>query len=121
VSSNIELIGTKMATDISGRAAQAEAIVGGLSRQLDEQVSLQVNSMESRLQSALIEISAAVEDTTERARTVLSGAGSDNLATLDGRLEHITSLIDSRLSDVDAVVGEKGDRMISALETHTSG
>src|SRR5690606_30680020 len=89
-------------------------------RQLDEQVQIQVNSMESRLQSAMIELSGALDDTTERARVTLTGAGSQNLAQFDARLDEIAQAIDSRLAGLDSVIGDKGDKLVEALDKHNA-
>src|SRR5690606_9740886 len=120
VSSALDMIGTRIAGDITGRAREAEQLLTGLSKQLDESVAVQVNSMESRLQSAMIELAAALDDTTERARVTLMGAGSQNLSQFDARLDEIANVIDGRLQSLDGVIGDKGDRLIEALEKNGS-
>src|SRR5690606_30114843 len=110
----------RIASDITGRAREAEQLLSGLSHQLDEQVQIQVNSMESRLQSAMIELSGALDDTTERARVTLTGAGSQNLAQFDSRLDEIASAIDGRLASLDGVIGDKGERLIAALDKNNA-
>ncbi|MEO5806926.1 hypothetical protein [Devosia sp.] len=120
VSGALDMIGTRIASDISGRSREAEVLLSALTRQLDESVSIQLNAMDSRLQSALIEINGALDDTSERARITLSSAGSDSLSLFDGRLTEISELLDSRLHTLDGVIGDKGDKLIEALNTHGS-
>src|SRR5690606_16498081 len=120
VSSTLDMIGSKIAVDISARTHEAEGLLGNLSKQLDEAISIQVNAMESKLQTAMIELSGALDDTTERARVTLMGAGSQNLSQFDARLDEIAVVIDTRLQTLDGVIGDKGDRLISALEKHNA-
>ena len=120
VSGALDMIGTRIASDITSRAREAEQLLGGLSRQLDESVQVQVNSMESRLQTAMIELSGALDDTTERARVTLMGAGSQNLSQFDSRLDEIAVMIDSRLQTLDGVIGDKGEKLITALDKTNS-
>ncbi len=118
VGSALDLIGTRISSDITGRSAEAEILLKSLSRQLDESVSIQLNAMDSRLQSALIEINGALEDTSERARLTISSAGAESLSLFDGRLGEISEVLDSRLSNLDGVIGDKGDKLIEALNAH---
>ncbi|MDB5561370.1 MAG: Kinesin-like protein [Hyphomicrobiales bacterium] len=120
VSGALDTIGSRMANDISGRAKDAEVLIGALSRQLDESVSIQINSMESRMQSAMLEVGGSFEETAERARQILSGAGTQTLSQFDTRMDEIASLIDSRLHALDGVVGDKGERLVAALDKHNA-
>ncbi|MEQ1900787.1 MAG: hypothetical protein ABL866_08645 [Devosia sp.] len=120
VSTALDMIGTRIATDISARTKEAEAIVGAMSKQLDEGVAIQINAMESRLQTAMIELSGALDDTTERARVTLMGAGSQNLTQFDARLDEIAVVIDTRLQSLDGVIGDKGEKLIAALEKNNA-
>ena len=43
----------------------------------------------------------ALDDTTERARVTLMGAGSQNLTQFDARLDEIAVVIDTRLQALD--------------------
>src|SRR5690606_34803525 len=94
VTAALEMLGIRVADDITSRANQAEFLLATLTRQLDESVSIQLNAMDSRLQSAVIEINGALDDTSERARLTLSTAGQDSLNLFDTRLTEITSLLD---------------------------
>src|SRR5690606_30061426 len=120
VSSTLDMIGSKIAVDISARTHEAEGLLGNLSKQLDEAISIQVNAMESKLQTAMIELSGALDDTTERARVTLMGAGSQNLTQFDARLDEIAVVIDTRLQALDGVVGDKGEKLIAALEKNNA-
>ncbi len=68
--------------------------------------------MESRLHTAMIEIGGNLDETTERARITLSGAGSQNLVQFDSRLDEIAVMIDTRLQTLDDVVGDKGEKLV---------
>ncbi|MCW5721333.1 MAG: hypothetical protein KIS86_09340, partial [Devosia sp.] len=118
VNAALEQFGGRVANDITGRSREAEALLSALSRQLDESVSIQLNAMESRLQSALIEINGALDDTSERARITLSSAGQDSLGLFDARLTEITGQLDERLHALDNVIGDKGDQLLSRLDAH---
>lgn len=116
VSDALDSIGTRIADDISGRASQAELLLATMSRQLDESISIQLNAMDSRLQSAVIEINGALDDTSERARITLSTAGQESLGQFDTRLSEIASLIDERLHQLDGVIGDKGEKLVERLD-----
>jgi len=120
VSGALELVGSRLATDITGRAQEAEVLLSSLSRQLDESLSIQMNGMESRLHTAMIEIGAAVDDSSERARSVLAGAGSESLSQFDTRLDEIAGVIDRRLHSLDGVLGGKGEKLVEALDKHNA-
>ncbi|OYX02797.1 MAG: hypothetical protein B7Z15_18760, partial [Rhizobiales bacterium 32-66-8] len=68
VTGGLDMIGQRIAQDISSRSQEAEVLLNALTRQLDESVSIQLNAMDSRLQSAVIEINGALDDTSEKAR-----------------------------------------------------
>jgi hypothetical protein len=68
----------------------------------------------------MIELNGALEDTTERARVTLMGAGSQNLTQFDARLDEIAVVIDTRLQALDGVVGDRGDKLIAAIEKHNA-
>src|SRR5690606_27976963 len=104
-------IGARVSGDISGRATEAELLLATMTRQLDESVSIQLNALDSRLQSAIIEINGALDDTSERARETLSTAGQDSLSLFDTRLAEITGLLDEKLSALDNVIGNKGESL----------
>src|SRR5690606_18686731 len=111
-----EMLGIRVADDISSRANQAEFLLATLTRQLDESVSIQLNALDSRLQSAVIEINGALDDTSERARLTLSTAGQDSLNLFDTRLTEITSLLDDKLHALDNVLGDKGEHLVARLD-----
>jgi hypothetical protein len=121
VSTNLDAIGAKIASDISARTNEAESLLGNLSSKLDEATSIQINAMESKLQTAMIELSGALDETTERARVTLMGAGTQTLTQFDSHLDEISLIIDTRLQSLDGVVGDKGEKLIAALEKHNAG
>lgn len=116
----LEAIGTRIVTDISDRATTAERSLGEIADNLDENMSIKLNSMDSRLQSALLEISGAMDETTEKASTSIASAGMETLQQLGARVEEVTLIIDSRLQEVDSIVGDKGENIIEALNNHTT-
>src|SRR5690606_27505902 len=109
-------IGGQLAGDISSRATEAELLLATVSRQLDESVSIQLNALDSRLQSAVIEINGALDETSEKARLTLVSAGQDSLGQFDSRLSEIASLLDEKLRALDGVVGDKGEALIARLD-----
>lgn len=116
VTGGLDMIGQRIAEDISSRSREAEVLLSALTRQLDESVSIQLNAMDSRLQSAVIEINGALDDTSERARITLATAGQDSLSQFDARLNEIAAILDTRLHTLDNVIGDKGDSLIARLE-----
>ncbi|KRA45531.1 apolipoprotein A1/A4/E domain-containing protein [Devosia sp. Root635] len=116
VTGGLDMIGQRIAEDISSRSREAEVLLNALTRQLDESVSIQLNAMDSRLQSAVIEINGALDDTSERARITLATAGQDSLSQFDVRLNEIAAILDTRLHTLDNVIGDKGDSLIARLE-----
>ncbi|WDR03786.1 hypothetical protein PSQ19_07005 [Devosia algicola] len=78
VAGALDMIGTQVNNDISSRSREAETMLTALTRQLDESVAIQLNAMDSRLQSALIEISGALDETSERAHGTIVTAGSES-------------------------------------------
>src|SRR5690606_31832352 len=97
VGTALAAIGGQLAGDISSRATEAELLLATVSRQLDESVSIQLNALDSRLQSAVIEINGALDETSEKARLTLVSAGQDSLGQFDSRLSEIASLLDEKL------------------------
>lgn len=115
----LEAIGTRIVTDIGDRATTAEESLSGITDRLDETMSITLNSMDSRLQSALLEINGAMGETTEQAHITISASGTETLQQINARVEEISLVIDSRLQEVDSVIGGKGERIIEALNNHT--
>ncbi|MCB1516349.1 MAG: hypothetical protein KDJ19_01835 [Hyphomicrobiaceae bacterium] len=120
VGSAIDAIGLRIANEISGRAGEAEETLTRLTQQLDEMVSTQLNAMDSRVQSAMLEISGAVDESAETARAQLLAAGTDSLAAFDGRVNEVAVMVDSRLSALDIIVGDKGQALTEALDRYTA-
>ncbi len=116
----LDAIGLRVANEISGRASEAEATMTQLIDQMDEMVSTQINAMESRMQSAMLEISGSVDETSEQARQSLLGAGAQTLAQFDTRVEEVAVVIDTRLKSFDDVISEKGERLTAALDSYTN-
>ncbi|MDB5613106.1 MAG: hypothetical protein JWQ22_759, partial [Devosia sp.] len=116
VTGGLDMIGQRIAEDITSRSREAEVMLNALTRQLDESVSVQLNAMDSRLQTAVLEINGALDDTSERARITLATAGQDSLGQFDARLSEIASILDTRLHTLDGVIGDKGDTLIARLE-----
>ena len=114
------MIGTRISSDIQTRSREAEALMGNLTKQLDESSRSRSTRWRAHLQSAMIELSGALDDTTERARVTLMGAGSQNLTQFDARLDEIAVVIDTRLQSLDGVVGDKGEKLVAALEKHNA-
>lgn len=119
MSGALEAIGTRIVKDVGSRADYAEKALSDITDRLDETMSIKLNSVESRLQTALLEISGSMEESTESARTTLLNAGTQTLSQIDARVEEVTLVIESRLQEIDSVVGDKGERIIEALNTHT--
>ncbi|MCB9994202.1 MAG: hypothetical protein H6873_11165 [Hyphomicrobiaceae bacterium] len=120
VGSALDAIGLRIANEISGRAGEAESTLTRLTQQLDEMVSTQLNAMDSRIQSAMLEISGAVDDSAEAARVHLLSAGTDSLAAFDSRVNEVAVMVDSRLSALDIIVGDKGQALSDALDRYTA-
>ena len=120
MSGALEAIGSRIVNDIGGRATSAERTLNDITDRLDETMSIKLNSMDSRMQTALIEIGGAMEQTTEEARDTLVSAGSKTISQMEARVEEVSLVISSRLQEVDAVIGDKGEKIIIALNTHTT-
>ncbi|MDR3471926.1 MAG: hypothetical protein P4M09_09590 [Devosia sp.] len=105
VSGALDLTAARIANDLSQRSKDAEALFGSLAQQLDESVAVNINAMESRLHSAVIEIGGNLDEATERARSTLSSAGSHTLAQLDARVEEISGVIDGHLQGFEGIEG----------------
>jgi len=116
----LDAIGMRISNEISGRAVEAEATLTHLTGQMDEMISTQINSMESRMQSTILEISGAVDETSDMATKALLGAGEQSLDKLDTRMQEVAVVIDTRLKSFDEVIGEKGERLTSALDGYTT-
>lgn len=118
MSSSLEEIGTRIASDVSGHTDRAEQILTGLTNRLDESMSIRVNAIESRFQTAIIEIGSVIEENTESARSIIAGAGDGALSSLSARVEEVSVILDTRLQAMDTVVGDKGEILISSLDRH---
>ena len=72
------------------------------------------------MQSAMLEISGSVDETSEQARQSLLGAGAQTLAQFDTRVEEVAVVIDTRLKSFDDIISEKGERLTAALDDYTT-
>ncbi|MBU1176551.1 MAG: hypothetical protein KKH72_14200 [Alphaproteobacteria bacterium] len=115
----LEALGSRIVGDIGGRTVRAEEVLTNLIDRLEESMSIRVNAIESRFQSAIIEIGAVIEENAETARDALSSAGGAALSTLSTRVDEVTVMLDDRLNALDNVVSEKGERLITHLGDHT--
>ncbi len=117
----LDAIGLRIANEISTRAGEAEVTMTRLTGQMEEMVSTQINAMQSRMHSAVLEISATVDESSEQARLSLVGAGAQSLAQFETRVDEVSLVIDTRIKSFDNVISEKGDILTNALENYTSG
>jgi len=120
MSGTMESIGNRIVGEIGGRTDLAERTLTDLTDRLDETISVKVNSLESRLQSALIEIESTMDETTEAVQKSLTETGQNTLSLIGARAEEASVIIEARLKDVDAVLSDKGEKVIDALTNHTT-
>ncbi len=116
----LESLSQRVVGDIGGRTVHAEDVLTNLIDRLEESMSIRVNAIESRFQSAIIEIGAVIEESSDTARDALSSAGSEALSALTTRSDEVTMMLDNRLGAMDSVVADKGERLITLLDQHTS-
>lgn len=115
----LEAIGSRIITDIDDRTTKAETNLGGIADRLDENMQIHLNSLDSRLHTAVLEIGGSMDETTEKAGSIITNAGVGTLQQLDTRIDEVALVIDSRLKEVDSIVGDKGEKLIEVLNNHT--
>ena len=118
ITSALEQVGSRMAEDITDRASDAEGMMGRLSERLNEHVHTHVNELESRLHSSMIELTASMEATTERARLGLVEVGNGNLEQFEAQSQQVKSAIETGIDVFTVIVGNAGKRVTDALDRH---
>lgn len=118
MSGALEAIGSRIVSDISDRSQNAERVLSSLTGKLDETMSVRINALESRFQSALIEISSVMDESGESARLMLRDAGSESISSLSARMEEVSVVLDARMNAMDAIIGDKGEKLITTLDGH---
>lgn len=116
----LEALSGRVVNDIGGRTFRAEEVLTNLIERLEESMSIRTNAIESQFQSAIIEIGAVIEENADSARSVISSAGGEALSSLSTRVDEVALMLDSRLGAMDAVVADKGERLITQLGEHTT-
>lgn len=119
VNEAISAIGTRVVEDLSARVGDVEGSMNHIAAKLDESMSIRLNAMDSRLQSAMLEIDSTLEETTEKAGSIMSMAGRSTLSEFDSRMEEVSMIIDNRIKQLDGVVGDRGEILIEALNSHS--
>src|SRR5690606_1820829 len=81
----LEAISSRIVGDIGDRAQQAEQTLTTLTGRLDETMSIRINAIESRFQSAMLELGSIIEENSGSAATAIASAGNEALSSLSAR------------------------------------
>jgi len=119
VNASLEAVGAKIVGDISNKTATAEQMISAITDRVDETLSIKFNTLDSRLNSSVLQIAGAVDEATENAKTTLDAAGALTLSGISSRVDEVALIVDSKLQQMDSVIGEKGEKIIVSLDSHT--
>lgn len=120
IAERLSNVGQTLSADIVEKANDANVTLAGVGQRFDEAFAIQSNSLESRVQSALIEMTATLDDHTTKSREIFLSTGTDTMSQLTSRVLEITGEIDTRVEAMDSIVGEKGGRLVATLNQHQS-
>lgn len=113
---SIEAVGARIGQSLTAQTEAAEAVIGGTSRELDEQMHVHLNTMQSRLQSALLELSAGIDDAADRTGRKISGFTTGSIADFEARLDSAALSIEAMLRNSERVLGAQNSELMARLE-----
>jgi hypothetical protein len=116
VAASIEAVGGKVAKTLAAQTEAAEEVIGGTSRELDEQMQVHLNTMQSRLQSGLLELAVGIDDAADRSSQKIAGFTTSTIASFEARLDEAMLAIEALLRNSERVLSAEGVELLSRLE-----
>src|SRR5690606_29619023 len=111
-------LGGRLSGEITDRAWAAQDSLSKITDRLDETFAIQGNAIESQMQTLVLQLDDAFAESAERTRETLVQTGQQALEQLNTRVDEIAGALDSRVTAMDSIVGEKGERLVAAIEAN---
>ena len=116
----LEAVGTRIVNDIKNKTESNEQAIDRIAKRLDETLSIKFNTMDSRLNTSIIQIGGSIDEASDKASKILDGAGEKTLLGINSRIDEVGLILSTRMNEIDDIIGGKGEKIIISLDEHTN-